>query len=153
MKCILQASNASKLLVLSFQDLSQMFYFQPSMPFSHSAFSIEQGQFQIWSEALASEGHSLLYEESLTKTALSQGWKLFAEAHKIDAGDQVSFELVAPQRMVVQVIRPADLPRVGKVSKRGPKGRPRQGCNIQDPLPTARQQVQEKVAIFDAETK
>ena len=39
-----------------------------------------------------------------------QGWKLFAEAHKIQAYDQVSFELVAAKRMVVQVIRAADSP-------------------------------------------
>lgn len=37
-----------------------------------------------------------------------QGWKLFAEAHKIQAGDQVSFELITPRRMVVQIIRAAD---------------------------------------------
>ena len=37
-----------------------------------------------------------------------QGWKLFAEAHRVQAGDQVSFELVSPHRMIVQVIRPVE---------------------------------------------
>ena len=37
-----------------------------------------------------------------------QGWKLFAEAHRVKAGDQVSFELVSPKRLLVQVISAAD---------------------------------------------
>ena len=48
------------------------------------------------------------------RICISQGWKLFAEAHRIQAGDQVSFELVAAKRMVVQVIRAADTPACKK---------------------------------------
>ena len=33
-----------------------------------------------------------------------QGWRLFAEAHRVQPGDQVSFELVSPRRLVVQII-------------------------------------------------
>jgi hypothetical protein len=37
-----------------------------------------------------------------------QGWRLFAEAHKVQAGDQVAFELVSENRLVAQVIKHAD---------------------------------------------
>ena len=37
-----------------------------------------------------------------------QGWRLFAEAHKMQAGDQVAFELVGERRLVAQVIKSAD---------------------------------------------
>lgn len=34
----------------------------------------------------------------------AQGWRLFAEAHGVQSGDQVSFELVSPKRLVVRVM-------------------------------------------------
>ena len=37
-----------------------------------------------------------------------QGWRLFAEAHKVQAGDQVAFELVTKNRLVAQIIKHAD---------------------------------------------
>ena len=37
-----------------------------------------------------------------------QGWRLFAEAHKMQAGDQVAFELVGERRLVAQIIKSAD---------------------------------------------
>ena len=40
----------------------------------------------------------------LRRVACLQGWRLFAEAHDVQPGDQVSFELVGPKRLVVQVI-------------------------------------------------
>ena len=35
---------------------------------------------------------------------LQQGWRLFAEAHGVQPGDQVSFELVSPTRLVVKLM-------------------------------------------------
>lgn len=36
-----------------------------------------------------------------------QGWKLFAEAHNLQAGDQISFELIGERRLVVKCIQAA----------------------------------------------
>ena len=58
---------------------------------------------------LAAAGHSRPDRSPVSGCcALLQGWKLFAEAHRVQAGDQVSFELVSPHRMIVQVIRPVE---------------------------------------------
>lgn len=70
-----------------------------------------------------------------------QGWKLFAEAHRIQAGDQVSFELVAFKRMVVQVIRAADTPVCKKGYPYSQKARaPKALKNHSDSSPQGSQQ-------------
>ena len=45
-----------------------------------------------------------------------QGWRLFAEAHRVQPGDQVSFELVTPRRLVVQVISTEDTKQAARGS-------------------------------------
>ncbi len=70
-----------------------------------------------------------------------QGWKLFAEAHRIQAGDQVSFELVATKRMVVQVIRAAETPICKKAFPYPQKIRPPKALKNQgDSSPQGSQQ-------------
>ena len=43
-------------------------------------------------------------ERLVCHPAAMQGWQHFAQAHRVQPGDQVSFELVMPRRLVVQVI-------------------------------------------------
>ena len=51
--------------------------------------------------------------------ATMQGWRLFAEAHRVQPGDQVSFELVTPRRLVVQVISTEDTKQAARGSGSG----------------------------------
>ena len=46
-----------------------------------------------------------------------QGWRLFAEAHKVQAGDQVAFELVTKNRLVAQIIKHSDGTQLPKAPK------------------------------------
>ena len=49
--------------------------------------------------------HRQLFESRhQSVSVLLQGWRLFAEAHGVQTGDQVSFELVSPRRLVVKLM-------------------------------------------------
>jgi hypothetical protein len=53
----------------------------------------------------------------LTPVRFLQGWRLFADAHNVQAGDQVAFELVSKNRLVAQIIKRAEGVQFRKVSK------------------------------------
>ena len=50
---------------------------------------------------------------------LTQGWKLYAEAQKLEAGDQITFELVSEKRLVIKLMHKAITEPVWNLSGEG----------------------------------